>query len=250
MNQVIQVVKQQPILYSLLVVMTASFLFLVGCGAEIDESVTFYRDEQWSTEFKLSTSAEMIALLGSPAEIERELDELVTEAKELGIDASWNSSRQDRTLIYTIQGKGKGYDALNEFMFDNRAQIWVEEDGGKRHIHFSQPVSRDFIDANRYTVTLTGGEIISSNGTALDRGSVQWVNPSGRMEAVLTEKSRFNLGLWLFILVLVAGIGGGGWYVLQQRNQQAAAPTRFCIHCGHSLGPQAQFCPNCGQSQT
>jgi len=249
MNQTAAVVKQQPVLYRWLLLMFTAVLFLVGCGAEIDQSVTFYRDEQWSAELRLGTSIEMAALLGSPTEIERELDNIVAEAKNLGVDASWKSSQRDRTLIYTIETKGRGYDALNEIMFDNRAQISVVEDEGRRHIHFSQPVSRDFLDANRYAVTLTGGEIVSSNGTALDRGSVQWVNPSGRMEAVLTEKSRFRVGLWLLIIALVAGIGGGGWYVWQQQNQQTAAPARFCIHCGHPLGAQAQFCPSCGHAQ-
>jgi hypothetical protein len=249
MNRIVQVVKRQPSLYSWLLSMVTVVFFLVGCGADIDQSVTFYRNEQWSAEIKLGTSAEMVALLGSPAEIERELDSWVTEAKQIGVDASWKSSQEGRTLIYTLEANGTGYDALKEMMFDNRTQITVIEEEGKRHIHFSQPVSRDFLDANRYTITLTGGEIISSNGTVLDRGSVQWVDPSGRMEAVLTEKSRFRIGLWLLIIALVAGIGGGGWYVWQQQNQQTAAPTRFCINCGHSLGPQAQFCPSCGQSQ-
>lgn len=250
MNRIVRVLKQQPICYFWLLSMVTAVFFLVGCGANIDQSVTFYRNEQWSAEINLGTSAEMVALLGSPAEIERELDGWVTEAKQIGVDASWKSSQEGRTLIYTLEANGTGYDALKEMMFDNRTQITVIEEEGKRHIHFSHPVSRDFLDANRYTITLTGGEIISSNGAVLDRGSVQWVDPSGRMEAVLTEKSRFRIGLWLFILALVAGISGGGWYVWQQRNQRMAAiPARFCIHCGLSLGPRARFCPNCGQAQ-
>ena len=250
MNRIVRLLKQQPSFYFWLLSMFTAVFFLVGCGADIDQSVTFYRNEQWSAEIKLGISAEMVALLGSPAEIESELDNWVTEAKQIGVDASWKSSQDGGTLIYTLEANGTGYDALKEIMFDNRTEIAVLEEGGKRHIHFSQPVSRDLLDANRYTITLTGSEIISSNGTALGRGSVQWINPSGRMEAVLTEKSRFNVGLWLLILALVAGISGGGWYVWQQRNQRMAAiPARFCIHCGLSLGPQARFCPNCGQTQ-
>jgi hypothetical protein len=118
----------------------------------------------------------------------------------------------------------------------------VEEVDGQRQIHFSQFVTGNILEANSNTLTLIGGDIVSTNGHQLDDGSVQWVNPSGRIEAVLTEKSRFSLATLLIPATLLAA-SGGGWFFYRQRKQQAA----FCAHCGAQLGAGAKFCPSCGR---
>lgn len=219
--------------------------FLSACGADIEQSVTLYRNEAWEADSSFTMSAEALALVSSPEEIERELATAVTGAKEQGVNASWKSSRDGDNVTYTIHSAGEGLELLGDTVFDNRNGFHVIEDNGQRQISFSHSAGSNFLGANKYTLTLHGGEIISSNGIALDNGSVRWINPSSRMEAVLTEKGRFGLGAFLLVVVLAGVIGGGGWYFWQQRQTR----TAFCPHCGAQMNPQAQFCPQCGQQR-
>jgi hypothetical protein len=223
-------------------------LLLTGCGADIDQSVTFYRGEAWETDMSFSIDAETLALFSDPAELEAELDNAVQEAESRGAKASWDSRRQDTTLIYTIHVKGNGLEMLNDIAFDSRAQLSVSELDGKRQIFISYPVRNDFLSANQYTLTINAGEIISTNGREIKKGTVQWTNPSGRVEAVLTAKGGFSLVYLLEVVVLVIGLGGLGWFLMHFRGQQQTAV--FCGTCGQSMAPQAQFCPKCGQKRS
>lgn len=238
--------KTSPIIFFIFITVVLSLLS--GCGADIDQSVTFYRNEAWEADMSFSIDAETLALFSNPGEIETELDKAVQEAEAMGVKASWDSRRKDTTLIYTIHTEGEGLATLREIAFDGSGQLTVTEVEGKRQIFFSQPSSGSFMDASQYTLTLTGGEIISSNGQKIDNNTVQWTNPAGRMEAVLTEKGRFSLGTLLLVLVLVAGVGGGGWFFWQKKSPAATAV--FCVTCGQPMAPQAQFCPKCGQKRS
>ncbi|MEJ1853255.1 zinc ribbon domain-containing protein, partial [Escherichia coli] len=64
----------------------------------------------------------------------------------------------------------------------------------------------------------------------------------------------FGASTFLIGLILVAGVGGAGWYFWQQRNQVQAngqlAQTAFCANCGMPLTAQAKFCPHCGHQQS
>ena len=57
-----------------------------------------------------------------------------------------------------------------------------------------------------------------------------------------------NLGVGLGMMAGVAGTVAG---TTQQAVNGIAtsAPVSSCIHCGHSIDPQAKFCTDCGQSQ-
>lgn len=236
----------------ILIAITAVF-FLAGCGADIDRRVTFLRDEAWEAEMEFGLPAQLMMMLGSPESFEAELAEGVAEWEASGADVSWDSRREDTALIYTFEVKGTGLALLNEIVFDDEASMTAVEIEGQRQIQFSYFVSGDLLDANSNTLTLEGGEVLSSNGTALNRGTVQWVNPRGRVEAVLTEKSGSGLGSLLLFGLLLAGVGGAGWYFWKQRQQtqlQMQSALTFCANCGTPLNPQAKFCPNCGQQQS
>lgn len=224
---------------------------LIGCGGNIDRTVTFYQDEAWEADIEFSIPGEMIALLGSPEALETDIVETVAEWEEKGADVSWESRREETTLIYSFHVEGEGLSLLNEIVFENRAALRVEDAEGQRQIYFSYRTSSDLSGASTDNVTLHGHEIISSNGDQIDSGTVQWANFGGQLEAVLTEKSRFGLGTFLLIIVSVAGIGGGGWFVWQRRQQPQPlqAATAFCSSCGAPRSPQAKFCPSCGQPQ-
>lgn len=229
----------------------AAVFTLVGCGGNIDRTVTFYKDEAWEADIEFSLPGELIALVGSPEELEADIGETVAAWEEKGADVSWDSRRQETTLIYSFHVEGEGLSLLNEIVFENRAALRVEDAEGQRQIYFSYRTSNDLAGASSDNVTLHGREIVSSNGEQIDSGTVQWVNFGGQLEAVLTEKSQFSLGTLLLIAVGVVGIGSGGWFVWQRRQQPHPLPqaTAFCSNCGAPRSPQAKFCPSCGHPQ-
>lgn len=229
------------------VVIAIVLLFLTGCGADVDQTITVYRNEAWKADISFSIPGETVAMIGDPAQLDAEMEQTVQEAEQMGVKASWDSRRDDTTLIYTIHAKGDSLETLKEIAFDSSAQLSVGEVEGKRQFFLSYPVSSDFLSANQYTLTLNGGDIVSSNGQEIKKGTVQWTNPSGRVEAVFTGQSKFSLGTLLLVLILLAGVGGGGWFFWQQKGTQATAV--FCATCGQPMTPQAQFCPKCGQKR-
>ncbi len=221
-------------------------LLVVGCGGQIDQTVTLYKDETWAAEMSIRLPAEAVALLGSTTELDQSIEEGVAEIQAMGADASWSSRREDTTLIYTIESSGDGYAVLQEAVFGGNAEIYTQNVGGEEQIYFAYDGGGDLSGAF-FTLTLIGGEIISTNGQQIDDSTVQWANMYGTMEAVLVGKSRFNIWLILIPLVLLGGIGvvalaGGGLVFLSRR-------PAFCPKCGAQMAQRAKFCPSCGHAR-
>jgi hypothetical protein len=216
--------------------------FLAACGGAVDQSVTFFKNEAWEAETKLSLPGELVALTGA-GEIERQVEDQARKWRAQGANVSWKSSRDGSTLIYTFELRGQGFNVLSATVFDGEAAIQVQQSGNQRRIHFSRQVSRGILDElTGYSLTLHGGEIVSGNGRQLNRGSMEWVNPSGRMEAVLTEKGRLSLTI-LFFPGLALALLAGGWLMFRRRPGP-------CHRCGQWLEAGARFCPSCGQSRS
>lgn len=238
---------QKPNKFFILCLFSA-VIILVGCGADITRSVTFYEDEDWEADMEIAMPVELLAFLGTAEELEKSTTEEVADWEAKGAQVSWKSSREEATLIYTFHIEGTGWNLLNEIIFEDRAQIFVEEVGGRRQIHFSYLVSGDLSGANSDVLTLNGGEIISSNGEQLSSGQVKWINTGQRAEAIFTEKSRFGFSTFLIIALVLGGVGGGVWYFRQKNSQSPVQPPQplFCANCGVQLMSQAKFCPHCG----
>ena len=231
------------------------FLFMLpilsSCGGNAVQEVKFLADERWEAQTEIGLPVEALTFIGSTSEIEQELDELIAQMETDGVEASWTTSRDDTTIVYTVSSEGTGYALLNRYVFDDDANITVAEFEGNRQINFSYSTSRTAFSDGNYTLTLQGGEIISSNGILLDNDTVQWVNPSGRLEATLTESSTSFFGFLLraFGVLLLLGLLGGAafagylWYQQRQKSGQ----TVFCPHCGTAMVSQAKFCPSCGK---
>lgn len=224
---------------------------LVGCGADIDRTVTFYADERWQADMEVTFPIEAVALLGTLEQFDSEISTEVAKWEGQGADVSWKSLQEETVLIYTFDIKGTGWDLLNEIVFENRAAIDADE-ANRNQIHFSYFASPDMLSANQNTLTLNGGKIISSNGNQVKSGQVQWVNPSGRVEAVITAKSGFNFFTILIIGFVLIAIVAGFWFYRQKSDQPQtpepplATTSAFCPNCGAQLPPQGKFCPTCG----
>lgn len=222
-----------------------ALMFLAGCGANMEQTITFYVNEEWAAESSIEVPLQSLALVGGKPQMDTVIEEMVTEMEAEGARVSWNSSEEDGSVIYTLEAKGEGYEGLRQVAFED-AEITTMEEDGRRLIHFSTFIPRDFLDANRNTITLVGREIVSaSNGDVIvDKGTVQWVNPSGRIEAVLEAKRGFGLLSLLIPIGLVAGVVGA-FFLARQGFGRSRSP--FCPSCGAELAPQAKFCPHCGQ---
>lgn len=250
----------------------AVFIFVIsvllsGCGMAIDREVTFYDDEAWEAEMRIGISNEMLAMYGSPETIEGEMRTLVEEMEQAGANASWKSRREDTGYQYDISVEGEGLSLLSDIVFGSSAQIEMVEVDGRQAIYFNAMMTGDILGASQNIVTIHGGEILNSNGTPIDSGTVQWINPTGAINATLTPKGGFNFGTFLIIVLAAVVIGGVGWYFWKQTTQPPAdpAPSKpppaappppaspgksvFCVYCGETIDSAAKFCPHCGKNQ-
>lgn len=68
-------------------------IFLSSCMGAVDMDITVYADNRYQQEILLSFSADEVRLAGGVTEIEKLLDEMVTDAKSEGTNLSWRQLR-------------------------------------------------------------------------------------------------------------------------------------------------------------
>ena len=272
---------RQRLLLVLLAVLAA---LLAACGAAIDQTITFDADEAWETAVTLSFPAEVAPLVGG--QLDSELEAIRQDIAASGGRMSWEQRQQDGGgLAYDIEASGRGYDILQSVAF-GAMDVAVAEQNGQRQLTFTATRPGE---ASRHSLTVIGGEILSSNGQVTGGDTVHWADAPS-MQAVLTERGAAAALPWLPLLgglALVLGGGALGWFLLRQRaapapawtasaaalppvpySEAAPAPAvpdslagkaaiapgaapagHFCVSCGASLRPGARFCPTCGHQQ-
>lgn len=220
-----------------------SLFLLAGCGLniDVDQEMTFYPDEAWEMRVDLMVPVQTLAFSGARVQIEQTLDEAVQAIEVRGGAASWESTQEEQGLRYSMEASGEGYELLREISFFD-VDIEAQVVDGQRQIAFGSCLSSGLIGGT-HTLTLIGGDVISTDGVEIEKGKVQWMNPGECIEAVMTEKRRVPLGLMLPAGVLLVGIVVGGWALSRRRR-----PTR-CGNCDSELSPQAKFCPYCGHER-
>ena len=211
---------RQRILLVLLAVLAA---LLAACGAAIDQSITFNADEAWETGVTLSFPAEVAPLVGG--QLDSELESIRRDVVAGGGRMSWEQRQQDGGgLAYDITASGHGYDILQSVAF-GEMDVAVSEQDGQRQLTFTAARPDE---ARSHSLTVTGGEILSSNGQVTGGDTVRWVD-APFMEAVLTERGAATdeAQPWLPLLgglALVLAGGALGWFLLRRRA--APAPAR------------------------
>ncbi len=194
---------------------------LAACAGTIDQTITFLADEEWQSDATLSFPAEVASILGS--QVDSELNALQQEIVAQGGEMRWERSDENGSATYTVEAGGRGYDILRRVSFSDMAVTATEQDGQRQLTFTATPA----IDAAAQTLTVIGGEILSSNGTVSGGDTVRWVNPSVTMQAVLTERGGVAALPLVPILIGVALVVGGGLlgWVLLRRRKTAAAPA-------------------------
>lgn len=225
-----------------LFVLSFFVMFLAACttGAlSIDVEVTLYKDEKWQAESLIIYSSQQIQLMGS--QIDQGMSQLMSEWQAQGMRASMNQEMLDNgNWLYTITASGQSYHQLNTAFFDGMATINHIPDSDPPQIDFSYvPVGSFFSLAISRKFTLNGGEILSSNGTQIDKDTVTWFNPINTMQATLTPKVSLDLRLVLYIF-------GGLLVLIILVSIARKAGRKRCWNCGAIVPRNADFCTECG----
>lgn len=195
-------------------------LILTGCGGEVTEEIWLQRNERWKAELTFTLNANERELLESDM-TESDLDELVEEAASQGISLDWDRHEEpDGGVSYNLRMSGQGWDQLNENCFDGQATVRQDDEG---HIYISWNPSSMSYGLREFTLTIHGGEIISSNSNSTTDNSATWRNPSW-VEVELTESGFPFAGILAIggactcLLGLLAA-GGLGFFLLLRRQQ-------------------------------
>ncbi|MFV2045387.1 MAG: hypothetical protein ACC700_19410 [Anaerolineales bacterium] len=209
---------------------------LSSCEIEIDvdlqQTITIYRNEVWEAEMMARFAAELVDTLMAGNELTPESEQefiqmYLPELEGTGVEIAWESQFNEfGDLIYNVHMEGQGLDTLKSSLFDEDTRLEIVEIERKRRVVFSHEIGYPESIVRSYTLTLIGGDIISSNGQMIDDSAVLWSNPSGRIEAVLTEKSQFPtlqilvlLGAgFAFLAVALLVIGGVVFYSKQRKS--------------------------------
>lgn len=228
-------------------------LFIAGCAdlpIDTNQTFSFYEGEAWEVESVIGLPPDVVLLFESldnvnatldedastsSADLDLPLEETVkndlTEAEmelaEHDIDLSWDvATDSEGFMTVSFTAKGEGYANIGEvgFLFEDVTDITVQEVDGIQQITFVQTHT---VGQGENVVTVRGGEIIGTNGTEVEPGVVQWVNPDGRTEVTLTPGQRSSGTLLVVVLLvficglLLVGVVGVAGFVVWQRQKKA-----------------------------
>ena len=240
---------------ALLIVLVGALL-LTGCGT-LDQEITFYEGEGWELSGRVTMPSELVAMAGGPGLIESELRSAFRE-KAPQAEMSLRTETKDEFVVFHVRAEGEGWESLNAVAFDGDASITMED--GKITISYSIPLMPGLTISS---LTLRGGQIISSNADKETNGKAIWYNPTGIIEATFTAKGHANIGLIVLLVLLGLLATGGGVAVLARKQKSSAegkaiaevacpecgtpnsSADRFCQNCGTGLGPLTITCPKC-----
>ena len=130
-----------------------------------------------------------------------------TTLQASGVRMEWKSEINELgELVYTFTLQGTGLELLKEAMFDEDSRLVATIVDGRRQIVLSHSPGFQGLLLRNYSLALTGGRILSSNGQQVSEDTVRWIDPSGQIEAVFTEKPRFDAARALLPILCAAGI--------------------------------------------
>lgn len=195
------------------IVALVALLLLSGCVA-INTVVTFLEGQTWKAVVDVTINAQLVSTIGE-AQLESQMQSerlKIEQQEQQGVKHSMKKTRNDDgSVTYTWNMEGDTWSSLNRSVFSDRAVI---EDGGQGRIHFTYQPDFGLIPGSTHDLTLIGGQIVSSNADEEKSGAAHWYNLTGKAEAVITPKSRFQICPLGAALILAAGLvaaGGSRW---------------------------------------
>lgn len=260
-----------------LMILVLFLLSLSGCLGvipKLEVALKLSPNEAWDFDVAFHIPQSIYAL--SEADFRNGLSSSQQDAEASGYQVDWQISdvNEEGNVVIQVTFTGEGYQTLNTEILDSTT-ITISEENGDQILNFnlstySSQFGEMFLMANESSFLLEGGEILSTNGTQLDKNTVVWNNPGG----VLSARMKFPTANATAIILIIAGIFliVLAAYKLVQNHSAARVPAersapkpiegspspptqdtdvkRFCIHCGNELPIGAKFCIKCGSKQS
>ncbi|MFP4394412.1 MAG: hypothetical protein ACLFTI_04030 [Anaerolineales bacterium] len=187
-----------------LIVLAIFSIWLTSCAGAVEMDITVYSGDRYQQKMILSFTEEMVELSGGTEEIERLLDEMVSEAENEGASISWQpiKSRQDDTIQYEIQQEITDITNASTDGFK-----WEEvEHNNSPAYRFEYTDISDMDIFQEFTLTLHTGKILESNGEQVNARTAQWKNSNQYQApyAIVQPKSAAPWASWMAWLPLAA----------------------------------------------
>ncbi|HNZ02201.1 MAG TPA: hypothetical protein PKJ34_13375 [Anaerolineaceae bacterium] len=243
-------------------------LLLAGCVTLIATNCTLKLSpgEIWNLKLELMIPDSDVALYGG--EIAQSLSEREQYAGEENVEFTWETTgpNRDGNISYIITMKGKGFDLLSETL---PFYINPNEVGRKKVLEFHSDMYSSAEGISQKTsFVLTGGKIISTNGTRVNSNTVRWDNHYDDMEAVMEYPKAGTplpylaalgaIGILILVIVLYArsrrktssyedpGQPGSSYPGDPYGQPSGTFKKKFCTICGAKLKSRSGDCPHCG----
>ena len=228
---------------------------LSSCGQLIpilttDTELTLGGNQTWFIQYTMVLPSEAELLV---EQNQASLEQLVLDFQSKGVNASWELLQQqpnETNISYRVSISGTSFNSLNQVVFNGEEVVSFDASSNKQVEFHHLPQFSSFMQGQHNTFTLKSAKILSANGEVIDKGKVQWVDPSGEMTAVVSIVADLT---WLWITLL--GTGGIGFIVaglglsgkLPRRQQKAASSADHSIEQPPSpLPAHNKYCPQCG----
>jgi hypothetical protein len=194
-------------------IVVLAVLLLTGCiPIDTEQTITFSSNERWEAEIVIEMSKEDLADSGlSQTDIEAEIQTIVGTLNPETVEVIWEvTDLETGELVYTLEAKGKEFNQLEKLIQgSDETSIRPSSTDGKEII-FS--AFFPLLPSGTNILILKGGQIVSSNGEEVEKGMVRWINPQGKIHAVIKPQDGFNFTTILIILAVMGIIGGGVFF--------------------------------------
>lgn len=231
---------------------------LTSCGSmfpilSTETELTLGEGEKWAMQYVivLPVEASIVA-----QEYQASLNDIVSEMNSKGIIASWEMIPQgpnNTNISYRLKFSGSGYGNLNAYIFENPSSL-TSDPNEANQVKFNFDPRLSLISQGQHnTFTLNSSKILSSNGIVVDTGSVQWVDPTTMMTAVVSTAPD-RMWLWIVLLIvggigfIVAGLGVSGKLSTRQHPMPVTLSVDSGGNLSKSISNSEKFCPKCGTS--